>query len=94
MTPLPGRWAGNPDPDRHRAVGVRRIRGRGGKRGGKARRESSGMGHIRPGPLGRAGRARYHRAVVIFFEILLGLASLLIVWFALYTIYRLVTDES
>ncbi len=52
------------------------------------------MGHIRPGPLGGAGLARYHRAVVIFFEILLGLASLLIVWFALYTIYRLVTDES
>lgn len=32
--------------------------------------------------------------VVLFFEILLGLASLLIVWFALYVIYRLVSDES
>lgn len=32
--------------------------------------------------------------VVIFFEILLGLASLLIIWFALYTVYRLVNDES
>ena len=34
------------------------------------------------------------RPVVLFFEILLGLASLLIVWFALYVIYRLVNDES
>jgi len=32
--------------------------------------------------------------VVIFFEALLVLAALLITWFALYTIYRLVTDES
>lgn len=32
--------------------------------------------------------------VVLFFEILLGLASVLIVWFALYTVYRLVNDES
>lgn len=34
------------------------------------------------------------RLVVIFFEVLLGLASLLIIWFALYTVYRLVNDES
>lgn len=33
-------------------------------------------------------------SVVLFFEILLGLASLLIIWFALYTVYRLVNDES
>lgn len=32
--------------------------------------------------------------VVIFFELLLVLAALLITWFTLYTIYRLVTDES
>jgi len=32
--------------------------------------------------------------VVIFFEVLLVLAALLITWFTLYTIYRLVTDES
>ncbi len=32
--------------------------------------------------------------MVIFFEVLLGLASLLIVWCALYIIYRLVNDES
>lgn len=32
--------------------------------------------------------------MVIFFEVLLVLAALLIMWFTLYTIYRLVTDES
>lgn len=32
--------------------------------------------------------------MVIFFEVLLVLAALLITWFTLYTIYRLVTDES
>lgn len=32
--------------------------------------------------------------MVLFFEILLALASILITWFALYVIYRLVTDES
>ena len=32
--------------------------------------------------------------MVIFFEVLLGLASVLIMWFAFYVIYRLVTDES
>jgi hypothetical protein len=31
--------------------------------------------------------------VVIFFEILLLAATLLIAWFALYTIYRLVTQD-
>ncbi|MGV9482185.1 hypothetical protein ACWDNR_22305, partial [Gordonia aichiensis] len=33
-------------------------------------------------------------AVVIFFEILLVLAAVAITWFALYVLYRLVTDES
>nr|KOY49185.1 membrane protein [Gordonia sp. NB41Y] len=32
--------------------------------------------------------------MVIFFEVLLALASVLIIWFALYVLYRLVTDES
>lgn len=32
--------------------------------------------------------------MVTFFEVLLWLASVLIVWFAVYVIYRLVTDES
>lgn len=32
--------------------------------------------------------------VVLFFEILLVLAAVLITWFAGYVLYRLVTDES
>jgi hypothetical protein len=32
--------------------------------------------------------------MVLFFETLLVLASLLITWFAVYVLYRLVTDES
>jgi hypothetical protein len=32
--------------------------------------------------------------VVIFFEVLLVLAAVLITWFTLYTIYRLVADET
>lgn len=32
--------------------------------------------------------------VVIFFEILLVIATVAIVWFGLYTLYRLITDES
>ncbi|EOM74385.1 hypothetical protein Rrhod_4187 [Rhodococcus rhodnii LMG 5362] len=32
--------------------------------------------------------------MVIFFELLLVLCSLLIAWFTFYVIYRLVTDES
>ncbi|AHD22748.1 hypothetical protein SAMN02745947_02560 [Rhodococcus rhodochrous J3] len=32
--------------------------------------------------------------MVIFFEILLVAAALLITWFALYTIYRVVSDGS
>lgn len=33
-------------------------------------------------------------AVVLFFEILLVAAVVVITWFALYALYRLVTDES
>ncbi|MBM7413559.1 hypothetical protein JOE30_001819 [Rhodococcus sp. PvP016] len=32
--------------------------------------------------------------MVLFFEALLILASILIAWFSLYVVYRLVTDES
>lgn len=32
--------------------------------------------------------------MVIFFEILLILASILIAWFGVYVLYRLITDES
>jgi hypothetical protein len=32
--------------------------------------------------------------VVLFFEIMLVVAVLVISWFALYTLYRLITDES
>lgn len=38
-------------------------------------------------------RTRYTRTVVLIFEILLVLSSLLITWFAVYVVYRLVTDE-
>jgi hypothetical protein len=40
-----------------------------------------------------AGAARIS-TVAIFFEVLLAIASAAILWFALYTVYRLVTDES
>jgi hypothetical protein len=32
--------------------------------------------------------------VVLFYEIVLVLAVLVITWFALYALYRLITDES
>jgi hypothetical protein len=32
--------------------------------------------------------------VVIFFEVLLVLAAILITWFSLYVVYRVVTDGS
>jgi hypothetical protein len=32
--------------------------------------------------------------VVLFFEIMLVVAVVVIAWFALYTLYRLITDES
>jgi hypothetical protein len=52
----------------------------------------------RPDAGGPALKGR-HRAVrlldvVLFFEILLVAAVLVITWFALYAVYRLVTDES
>ncbi|MDH6280700.1 hypothetical protein M2284_000800 [Rhodococcus sp. LBL1] len=31
--------------------------------------------------------------VVIFFEVMLVLAAILITWFSLYVVYRLVTDK-
>lgn len=39
---------------------------------------------------------RSHRLdhVVLFFEIMLVLATVVISWFALYALYRLITDES
>lgn len=33
-------------------------------------------------------------SVVLFFEIMLVVMTVLISWFALYTLYRLITDES
>ena len=33
-------------------------------------------------------------AVVLFFEILLVVSVVVITWFALYAVYRLITDES
>jgi multisubunit Na+/H+ antiporter MnhF subunit len=32
--------------------------------------------------------------VVLFFEIMLVAATVIIAWFALYALYRLITDES
>jgi len=32
--------------------------------------------------------------VILFFEILLVLSVVVITWFALYAVYRLITDES
>jgi len=32
--------------------------------------------------------------VVLFFEILLVIAVIVITWFAVYAVYRLITDES
>jgi hypothetical protein len=42
---------------------------------------------------GRRGKNRLV-AVVLFFEIMLVIAVVVISWFALYTLYRLITDES
>lgn len=33
-------------------------------------------------------------AVILFFEILLVISTVVITWFALYAVYRLITDES
>jgi hypothetical protein len=44
------------------------------------------------------GRPHAHRtrlcAVVLFFEIMLVVAVVVITWFALYALYRLITDDS
>ncbi|MBU3751415.1 MAG: hypothetical protein FGM52_13405 [Mycobacterium sp.] len=32
--------------------------------------------------------------MVLFFEILLVVAAVVITWFAVYTVYRLITDDS
>jgi hypothetical protein len=42
---------------------------------------------------GSRGANRLFR-VVLFFEIMLVVAVVVISWFALYTLYRLITDES
>lgn len=42
---------------------------------------------------GRRGTNRLG-SVVLFFEIMLVIAVVVISWFALYTLYRLITDES
>jgi hypothetical protein len=47
----------------------------------------------RPPRADRAAAARIC-AVVLFFEIMLVAAVVVITWFALYALYRLVTDES
>jgi hypothetical protein len=41
----------------------------------------------------RARSTRLH-AMVLFFEFLLAACTLLITWFALYAVYRLISDES
>ena len=42
---------------------------------------------------GRRPAIRLH-IVVLFFELLLVAATVVITWFALYAVYRLITDES
>jgi hypothetical protein len=47
------------------------------------------------GPWKRRGHSAARlAAVVLFFEILLVVAVVVITWFALYALYRLITDES
>ena len=56
--------------------------------------------HVRPGSEVRHPQANDNRgqlnllAVVLFFEIMLVAAVVVITWFALYALYRLITDES
>jgi len=45
-------------------------------------------------PRAVGGQAARLSAVVLLFEILLIAAVVVITWFALYTLYRLITDES
>ena len=42
----------------------------------------------------RHGEPSRLTAVVLFFEIMLVAASVVITWFALYALYRLINDES
>jgi hypothetical protein len=42
----------------------------------------------------RSATANRLVTVVLFFEIMLVVAVVVISWFALYTLYRLITDES
>ena len=42
----------------------------------------------------RRGPATRLHPVVLFFEIMLVAAVVVITWFALYALYRLITDES
>jgi hypothetical protein len=56
-------------------------------------RGRGGFPATRPGQLGQRKPTRL-LAVVLFFEILLVAAVVVITWFALYTLYRLITDES
>jgi len=46
-----------------------------------------------PGSSQALGRTRIY-TVVLFFELLLVAAVVVITWFALYALYRLITDES
>ena len=55
---------------------------------GRSSHFPAGAAHVTP-----ASRVTY-LSVVLFFEILLVAASLAITWFALYALYRLITDES
>ena len=57
-------------------------------------RPSRGTSRLDPPPPGGPTTGVYTGHVVIFFEVLLVLASILIAWFSLYVVYRLVTDES
>ena len=47
-----------------------------------------------PNRFGRRDPTNYTSAVVLFFEIMLVAAVVVITWFALYAVYRLITDES
>jgi hypothetical protein len=50
-------------------------------------------GEVEPGQPWRPVQTRIN-VVVLFFEIMLVAAVVVITWFALYALYRLVTDES
>jgi hypothetical protein len=65
----------------------------------RRQRGAVGRGHPRGRRQGRIGGQRHPAAtrlaaVVLFFEILLVATVVVITWFALYALYRLITDES